>query len=37
VWPIAVYIAICSVISIVATAVLTDCTNKSISAEYAGV
>jgi MFS family permease len=37
VWPIAVYIAICAVIGIVATAMLTDYTNKSISAEYAGV
>jgi MFS family permease len=37
VWPIAIYIAICSVIGIVATAMLTDYTNKSISAEYAGV
>jgi len=37
VWPIAIYIAICSIIGIVATAMLTDYTNKSISAEYAGV
>ena len=37
VWPIAIYIAICSVIGIAATAMLTDHTNKSISAEYAGV
>ena len=37
VWPIAIYIAICAVIGIVATAMLTDYTNKSIAAEYAGV
>ena len=35
--PIAIYIAICSVIGIVATALLTDYTNKDISAEYQGV
>ena len=32
---IAVYITICSVISVVATAMLTDYTGKDISAEYA--
>jgi MFS family permease len=36
-WPIAVYIAICAVIGIVSTALLTDYTRKDISAEYAGV
>src|SRR5579872_3774442 len=36
-WPIAFYIAGCAVIGIVATALLTDYTNKSISEEYAGV
>jgi MFS family permease len=35
--PIAVYIAICAVIGIIATALLTDYTNKEISEEYAGV
>ena len=35
--PIAVYIALCAVIGIIATALLTDYTNKDISAEYAGV
>ncbi|MGA8399918.1 MAG: MFS transporter [Stellaceae bacterium] len=35
--PIAIYIAICAVIGIVATALLTDYTGKEISAEYAGV
>ncbi len=35
--PIAIYIAICAIIGIVATAMLTDYTNKDISAEYAGV
>jgi MFS family permease len=35
--PIAIYIAICAVIGIVATALLTDYTNKDISAEYQGV
>jgi MFS family permease len=35
--PIAIYIALCAVIGIVATALLTDYTNKDISAEYAGV
>jgi MFS family permease len=35
--PIAIYIAICAVIGIVSTAMLTDYTGKDISAEYAGV
>jgi MFS family permease len=35
--PIAIYIAICAVIGIGATALLTDYTGKDISAEYAGV
>src|SRR5579872_1162390 len=35
--PIAIYIALCAVIGIVSTALLTDYTNKSISEEYAGV
>ena len=35
--PIAIYIAVCAVIGIVATALLTDYTGKEISAEYAGV
>jgi MFS family permease len=35
--PIAIYIAICAVIGIVATSLLTDYTSKDISAEYAGV
>jgi hypothetical protein len=35
--PIAVYIALCAVIGIISTALLTDYTNKEISAEYAGV
>jgi MFS family permease len=35
--PIAVYIALCAVIGIVSTALLTDYTNKDISLEYAGV
>jgi MFS family permease len=35
--PIALYIAACSVIGIVATALLTDYTNKDISLEYHGV
>ena len=35
--PIAVYIAACAVIGIVATAMLTDYTGKDISAEYVGV
>jgi MFS family permease len=36
-FPIAVYILACAVIGIIATAMLTDYTNKSISAEYHGV
>ncbi|HUB14089.1 MAG TPA: MFS transporter [Acetobacteraceae bacterium] len=36
-WPIAVYIAICALIGIVSTMLLTDYTNKSIATEYAGV
>jgi MFS family permease len=35
--PIAIYIALCAVIGIVATSLLTDYTNKDISAEYVGV
>jgi hypothetical protein len=35
--PIAIYIAICAVIDIIATSLPTDYTNKDISAEYAGV
>jgi MFS family permease len=35
--PIAIYIAICAVIGIIATSQLTDYTNKEISEEYAGV
>jgi MFS family permease len=35
--PIALYILLCAVIGIVSTALLTDYTNKDISAEYAGV
>jgi hypothetical protein len=35
--PIAIYIAICAVIGIISTALLTDYTGKEISAEYAGV
>ena len=35
--PIAIYIAICAVIGIVSTALLTDYTSKDISTEYAGV
>jgi hypothetical protein len=35
--PIAIYIALCAVIGIVSTALLTDYTGKDISAEYAGV
>ncbi len=35
--PIAIYIALCAVIGIVSTAMLTDYTGKEISAEYAGV
>ena len=36
-WPIAFYILICAIIGIVATALLTDYTNKEISAEYEAV
>jgi len=36
-WPIAIYIAICAVIGIIATSLLTDYTNKEISAEYEAV
>jgi MFS family permease len=36
-WPIAIYIAICAVIGIVATSLLTDYTSRDISTEYAGV
>jgi MFS family permease len=36
-WPIAIYIAICAIIGIVSTALLTDYTNKAIATEYAGV
>jgi MFS family permease len=32
--PIAIYIAVCAIIGLVATALLTDYTNKDISAEY---
>jgi MFS family permease len=35
--PIALYILLCAIIGIVATALLTDYTNKDISEEYAGV
>jgi MFS family permease len=35
--PIAFYILLCAIIGIVATALLTDYTNKDISEEYAGV
>lgn len=35
--PIALYILVCAVIGLVATSLLTDYTNKEISAEYAGV
>jgi hypothetical protein len=36
-WPIAFYIALCAIIGIVATSMLTDYTNKEISEEYVGV
>ena len=36
-WPIAIYIAICAIIGIVATSLLTDYTSRDISTEYAGV
>ena len=35
--PIAIYILVCAIIGIVATALLTDYTNKEISAEYEAV
>ena len=35
--PIALYILVCAIVGIVATALLTDYTNKEISAEYEGV
>jgi MFS family permease len=35
--PIAIYILICAIIGIIATSMLTDYTNKSVSEEYAGV
>jgi hypothetical protein len=35
--PIAIYIALCAVIGIIATALLADYTGKDISAEYQGV
>ncbi len=35
--PIAIYIAICAIIGIVSTALLTDYTSRDISTEYAGV
>ncbi|HZU90305.1 MAG TPA: MFS transporter, partial [Stellaceae bacterium] len=35
--PIALYILLCAIIGIVSTSLLTDYTNKDISAEYAGV
>lgn len=35
--PIAMYIALCAIIGIIATALLTDYTSKDISTEYAGV
>ena len=35
--PIALYILLCAIIGIVATALLTDYTNKDISAEYEAV
>ncbi len=35
--PIALYMVFCAIIGIVATAFLTDYTNKDISAEYEGV
>jgi MFS family permease len=36
-WPIAIYIAICAIIGIVSTSLLTDYTNKAIATEYAGI
>jgi hypothetical protein len=35
--PIAVYIVGCAVVGIIATSLLTDYTNREISAEYEGV
>jgi MFS family permease len=35
--PVAVYIAVCAIIGLVSTSLLTDYTNKDISAEYANV
>jgi hypothetical protein len=35
--PIAIYIALCAVIGIITTSLLTDYTNKEISEEYGGV
>jgi uncharacterized membrane protein len=35
--PIALYMVLCAIIGIVSTALLTDYTNKDISAEYEGV
>ncbi len=35
--PVAIYIAICAILGLISTALLTDYTNKDISAEYAGV
>ncbi len=35
--PIALYILVCAIVGIVATALLTDYTNKEISAEYEAV
>jgi hypothetical protein len=37
VWPIAFYILACAIVGIIATALLTDYTNKEISAEYEAV
>ena len=34
-WPIAIFISLCSLISVVATAMLKDYTNRDITAEYA--
>ena len=33
-WPIAFYILLCAIVGIISTALLTDYTNKEISAEY---
>jgi hypothetical protein len=35
--PIAFYILLCTVVGAIATALLTDYTNRDISAEYVGV